>query len=301
MKFFGLFFLMASTCWARPEVIFTSPVEVSVRENVRLADLVEVVQPTEELLAALENMTLPMKNQYDAKEISSVVKSEMESNEGLRKLNPSFKIPSELKVQTTSGKISKAETGRRLTNILRARCGDCEYKVTVQSVPFPATGPWEIDYASVPAKGAFLLSLKDTDTRSVKWLSGNIKVSKPVPVATRLLQSGERMQAGDAKIAMIDVTFAKDTSLALEDLSGQLLQRQIQNGAPIWSADLKREAAAKRGQIVRAISGSAEFEVSTNLEAQENGFIGDTIKLKNTETQKIFSGLVTDKGVVKIQ
>lgn len=301
MKFFGLFFLMASTCWARPEVIFTSPVEVSVRETVRLTDLVEVVQPTEELLGALESMTLPMKNQYDAKEISSLVKNEMEKNEGLRKLNPSFKIPSELKVQASAGKISKAETGRRLLNILRTRCGECEYKLSIQSVPFPATGPWDIDYAAVPAKGAFLISLHDTDARSVKWISGSIKVSKPVPVATKLLQSGERLQVGDAKMAMVDVTFAKDTSLSLADLNGQLLQRQIQNGSPIWSADLKREAAAKRGQIVRAISGSEDFEVSANMEAQENGFIGDTIKIKNTETQKTFSGLVTDKGTVKIQ
>jgi flagella basal body P-ring formation protein FlgA len=301
MKFFLVVFLFSSLVWAKPEVVFTSPVEVSARETMRLGDLVQISQPTEELLAVLDSVTIKTKDHYEASEISSLIKNEMEANASLRKLNPSFRIPGDIKLQVSKTPISRAEVERKILNVLRARCGDCEYRVAIQNIPFPATGPWEIDYASIANKGAFLISVKDSDARGLKWISGTTRVSQMVPVATRLLQGGERVQVGDAKMALVDTTFVKDTGLALSDLNGQLLQRPIQTGNPIFSADLKREAAAKRGQVIRGISGSPDFEISLNLEAQENGFIGDTIRLKNPETQKVFSGLVVDKGVVKIQ
>jgi flagella basal body P-ring formation protein FlgA len=66
-------------------------------------------------------------------------------------------------------------------------------------------------------------------------------------------------------------------------------------------SDLKREPAAHRGQVVRALVGDQDFEISINASAEENGFIGDLIKVKNLETQKMMSGIVIDKGVVKVQ
>jgi flagella basal body P-ring formation protein FlgA len=65
--------------------------------------------------------------------------------------------------------------------------------------------------------------------------------------------------------------------------------------------DLKREPAAQKGQMVQALIGTEEYEISASMLAEENGFVGDTVKVKNTETKKILSAVVVAKGLVKIQ
>jgi flagella basal body P-ring formation protein FlgA len=38
-----------------------------------------------------------------------------------------------------------------------------------------------------------------------------------------------------------------------------------------------------------------------NLQAEDSGFVGDVVKLKNLENQKVLTGIVVEKGVVKLQ
>lgn len=102
-------------------------------------------------------------------------------------------------------------------------------------------------------------------------------------------------------MSMTDVTFAKDGSLRMEDIQGQMAARSLPVGSTVWASDLKREPAAKKGQIVKALLGDDSFEISVNMMAEDSGFVGDLIKVKNLETQKVLSGLVTEKGVVKLQ
>ena len=63
----------------------------------------------------------------------------------------------------------------------------------------------------------------------------------------------------------------------------------------------KAEVQAKRGQIVKGTLGDDDFQISLNVEAQDSGYIGDVIKVKNLETQKLLSAVIVDKGVVKVQ
>ncbi len=301
MRIFLFLTFLSCMAWARTEVIFTSPVEVSQRAVIRVGDVVQVEEPTEELLNVLDTLILPENEKITALDISNLMKKEMEDSGSLKRLNVGFKIPTELLIKKSSAPISKLEVERRVTNILKSRCGDCGYKVNVQSAPFPAGGPWELDYSQINGKGSFLIPVRDTDARSMKWISGSVRITKLTPVATRFIQLGERIQSGDLKLASVDVTFAKDNAVRIEDVQGQQLAKSLQIGQPLWSSDIKREPAMKRGQMVKAILGEADFEITANLEAQDTGFIGDTVKVKNLETQKTLSALVTEKGVVKIQ
>lgn len=298
-----LLFLTFLSCvaWARPEVIFTSPVEVSQRSVLHVGDVVQVEEPTEELLAVLDNLILPSTEKITVINISNIIKAEMEENGSLKRLNVAFKIPTEVQITKSSAPISKLEVERRVINILKSRCGDCGYKVNIQSAPFPASASWDLDYSQLTDKGSFLIPVRDGDNRSMKWISGSVRVTKLTPVATRFIQLGERLQPGDLRLASVDVTFAKDAGIRIEDVQGQQLVKSLQMGQPLWLSDVKREPATRRGQIVKAILGEGDFEITANLEALDTGFIGDTVKVKNIETQKTLSAVVTDKGVVKIQ
>ena len=305
---FTLIILLTTQAWARPEISIPSSVEVSQRPVLRLSDIAVVKGGTEALLAQMDALVLRddarellLSQQFESKEILGKLKEAMDQNEDFKALNPAFKVPSIVKVSFASAPISKQEVQRKITNYLTARCADCEYSISIQSVPTPANRQWDLDLTQLSSKGGFLLPVRDGENRQLKWISGTIRVSRLTPVTTKMISQGERVNAQDLQMSMMDVTFAKDSPLRIEDAQGQLAARTLPVGTPVWASDLKREPAAKRGQIVKAVIGDDSFEITVNMQAEDNGFVGDLIKVKNLETQKTLSAQVTDKGVVKLQ
>ncbi|MNJ92747.1 flagellar basal body P-ring biosynthesis protein FlgA [compost metagenome] len=305
---FAIISLLGFAAFARPELVIPNEVEISQREMLRLGDIALVSDAAPELLAILDHIVirkdareLLLSQHLKSSEVLAIVREQLKENSAFRKFNPALKIPSQVKVSFSSAPISKQEVERKVMNHLKARCQECEFKVNIQSTPFPSGKQWSVDYSQLAAKGGFLLPIQDGDARSIKWVSGNIRMSKLTPTATRMISQGERVQSTDMQLSLVDVTFAKDSSVEMKSLEGQLAARSIPVGSPIWISDLKREPAAARGQIVKALMGDESFEISLSMQAEENGFIGDTIKVKNTETKKLLSGVIVEKGVVKLQ
>lgn len=308
MKLLFVLLFFSLQVFARPEISIPGSVEISQRELLRLGDIAVVSGGTEELLSLIESVVLRedsrelLLSQYlSSQEILTKVRTVIASREDLHRLNPIFKIPSQVKVSFSSTPISRHEVERKIHNTLKARCNACEYKISIQSTPVPSEKNWELDFTQFSPKGGFLLPLRDGNQAQLKWISGTIRVSQLTPVTTRLILQGERVQPADIHMALTDVTFARDGVLRLEDIQGQMVARSLPVGSPIWKTDLQREPAAKRGQIVKALLGAESFEISANMQAEENGFLGDLIKVKNLDTKKILSGLIVEKGVVKLQ
>lgn len=305
---FILGLLTLNIAQARPELIVPAELELSQKATLHLGDMVVVKEATPELLALLDQIVvlkdareLLLSQQLKSSDILTVLRTQLQSDEAFKRINPGFKVPSQIKVSFSAAPISKAEVERKALNQLSAKCSDCEFKVNVQSTPFPYGKDWQIDYSATVAKGGFLLPMTDGENRPTKWISGNIRMMKLTPVATRMIQQGERLKTTDIQMQMTDVTFAKDSGVDPGQLEGQLAARLIAIGSPIWSSDLKREPAATRGQILKALLGDEDFEITTNVQAEENGFVGDVIKIKFLETKKVLSGVVIEKGVVKLQ
>ncbi len=278
---------------SRPEISVPASVEVSQRTPLRLGDIVQVEQGDENLLATLDSILLSEQTTFSTQEILNLLKEQ--------NIQAGFKIPHEVTIKKSSLPVSKKEVERRVGNILKGHCADCEFTINVQSAPYPLTAHWDLDFSQLTSKGSFLIPVHEEGQTGLKWISGVVRVRQLTPVATRFMAAGERVQTDDVKLDWVDTTFAKDASLKLNDLQGQQLSRSIALGQPVWASDVRREAAAKKGQMVKATLGSDGYEISTSLEAQDNGFVGDTIKVKNLETQKMLSALVLEKGLVKIQ
>ncbi|WP_413583403.1 flagellar basal body P-ring formation chaperone FlgA [Bdellovibrio sp. HCB288] len=302
------FLMIGSQAFARPEVSIPATVEVSQRPLLRLGDVAVVKGASESLVAKLDAIViredareLLISQKLESKEVLKILRAEMESDDELRAAKPAFIIPSLVKVEFAKNPVSREEVQRKILNHLTARCAECEYKLTIQSTPVPANRAWDLDLTQMTTKGGFLVPIRDGDSRQIKWISGTIRVSKLTPVTKRLISQGERVTAQDLQMQMVDVTFAKDNGLRIEDANGQLAARALPVGTPVWTSDLQREPAAKRGQIVKAIIGDDSFEISANVQAEDTGFVGDAIKVKNLDTQKVLSAVIIEKGVVKLQ
>lgn len=306
LKFFALIICSLvgniSAMASRAQVNVLAEIEVSPKSRRTLGDLVQVKDGNFLLLQALNDSEIAIKETYSASEITRALQGAFKTMpDGTLNVEPQVRTSSEVNVKV-SKTLSVAHIERLMLNRLNLECSDCNYQIQINRVPAVTTNNWELDFSSMSAKGSFMLPLREEGALNPIWITGNIQKKKQTAVTTRLIQQNERIQPGDIVMASVDVTWSKDSVVRIDELIGQQISRTISAGGPVWSADIKREQAAKRGQLVRVIIGDeSAFEISTMMTAEDSGFIGDVIKVKNMENQKILSGLVIDKAVVKIQ
>ena len=125
--------------------------------------------------------------------------------------------------------------------------------------------------------------------------------AKTMVVARRLLQRGVIVQAD-----MLEEVQASpgnvDTQLltTLKDAEQAELTRDIAAGQPLRISDIRRAIMVKQGQVVMlTVGNSAEFQISIRMEAMQDGRMGEQVKLKNPESGKQVSGVVTGPNTAK--
>jgi flagella basal body P-ring formation protein FlgA len=315
MKFaFAILFCIQIIMWtnapavARPEITIPNKVEISQRPKLRLGDIAIIRGANSELLTLLNNLVLRedsrellLSQHLESLEILKTIKSNRDVSELLHHANPTFKIPTRIDIVFSQALISKEEIGRKIKNYLSIRCVDCEYRLSIQTIPEPGSREWEPEFEQMTAKGGLLLPIRDLENRPKKWISGQIHISKLTPTTTRLIQQGERFSRDDLVMSLNDITFSKDNILRAEDLVGQIAVRTLSVGSIVGSTDCRKEPAAQKGQMAKGLLGDESFEISVNVEIQENGFVGDIVKVKSIENNKYFSAQIVEKGVVKLQ
>jgi flagella basal body P-ring formation protein FlgA len=78
------------------------------------------------------------------------------------------------------------------------------------------------------------------------------------------------------------------------------LSRPVQAGNPLRRSDTRKSVLVRRGSPVQFLVSSVPgLSLSVKLEAVEDGFIGEQIRLRNPESGKVLTGLVTARGEVK--
>jgi flagella basal body P-ring formation protein FlgA len=122
-----------------------------------------------------------------------------------------------------------------------------------------------------------------------------------VVVAKRLLQRGTILQADMLEETQASANQA-DTQLltSLKDAQQAELTRDMPAGQPLRVSDLRRAVMVKQGQVVMlSIGEKAEFQISVRMEAMQDGRLGEQVKLKNPESGKQVSGIVTGPNTAK--
>lgn len=126
-------------------------------------------------------------------------------------------------------------------------------------------------------------------------------VTKTIVVARRLLQRGvilqpdmlEEVQASPGNV---------DTQLlnTVKDAQQAELTRDITAGQALRVSDIRRAILVKQGQTVMlSIGNKSEFQISIRVEAMQDGRLGEQVKLKNPESGRQVSGVVTGQNTAK--
>ena len=132
-------------------------------------------------------------------------------------------------------------------------------------------------------------------------LFGRYFVITEIWVPAKDLDKGAVIKAEDLKqIAIRANRLRNDTVTAKEDLVGRQTVRAIKAEKPITSRDIREEIVIKRNQEVTAVYQYKGLQITSKLEAQEDGARGQRIKLLNTKSGKEVIGKVIDKNTVEI-
>ena len=123
-------------------------------------------------------------------------------------------------------------------------------------------------------------------------------------VVRQLLQRGtilmpEMLQEVDAP-ATVNGQVDTTQLTSLKDAAMAELVRDMPAGTPLRTHDIRRAVLVKMGQQVMMTVGSgADFQIRVRVEALQDGRMGEQVKLKNTESGRNMSGVVTGPNAVK--
>ncbi len=165
---------------------------------------------------------------------------------------------------------------------VRVRCEAPAWQLFVRvlgSPPALARGP-----AAAPSNGAAPVSAEEKPAALRK-----------VVVATGLLQRGTRLSADQLSLVDLPAPGLPPNVLdKIEDAVNAEVLRDVPGGTPLRSHDIRPAVMIKKGQLVMVSAGSpGGFKVMARLEALQDGRMGEQIKLRNKESGRQISAVVT--------
>lgn len=292
---------------ARLSVKINEIVEVHNQRKVRLYDIVELENATKEQVQEFKDTVIEdqfLQNEFQTR-LSTLVRDYKNLFRGAQ-----LKIPDVIKVKKVEGGnssiLSRQHIARDINNHIRLICGDCETHLSHLNLPnFQVMDDTEIqiDFSNLSLKTNFLSPLTISDRYGVRsyWLSGQLRIEKPTYILNKNLAMGSAITEGDIMLVRKELSNSMNALFDKSKIIGAKLSRTLQQGSSIRAEDLRKEYAIQRGQTVKVVSTTEQFELSVQAIAEQNASIGENIKLKNPLTKKDLVGVVKEKGVVEIQ
>lgn len=223
------------------------------------------------------------------------------------KFTHELKLPSKIVVEMPEEVISRSVVENRLTQQWKKQCEECEFRIVRLSVPqikLTTGDQWNVQIPAERPRGSFTMPIEVTRLQGepqTYWLKGQVAVYREVMVTKRTINMGERLQESDYEAQMRDVTFVTDGIVGAEDIIGKRFKQSLTANAMILMGHMEREKALRRGEVVKVQSTEDNFEIYMSGVAEQDGFIGDTVNVRNPKTNQVVSARVVAKGEVQVQ
>lgn len=131
------------------------------------------------------------------------------------------------------------------------------------------------------------------------YIPVNIVSTLEVVVATKALQRGHLLTAGDLEIVKQTAHSPSDAYVsALDQALGLEVKQRVSQGSKIRIDMLKKPNLVKKGQRVTIHSTAKGLHVSSAGIAMSNGSEGARIRVKNIKSARIVEGVVQADGAI---
>ncbi len=124
---------------------------------------------------------------------------------------------------------------------------------------------------------------------------------KTVVVPKRLLQRGTEIDASMLEEVQKPALGLDPLAIgSLKDVARAEAVRDLPAGTVLRSYDIKRSLMVRKGQSAMLTVGqNGSFQITVRVEAQQDGHLGEQIRLKNPESGRLISGVVTGPNALK--
>ncbi|MFK8068482.1 MAG: flagellar basal body P-ring formation chaperone FlgA [Gammaproteobacteria bacterium] len=126
----------------------------------------------------------------------------------------------------------------------------------------------------------------------VKEFKNIVVLSNSLPRNTSLSQSDLRVEQHD--INRLNSGYFSN----LDDVVGKTLKRSLGAGLVITPTYVESSMLIKRGQQVTLLAQTGGITVKMAGKAMSNGIVGERIKVKNINSNKVIEGTITNNGLV---
>ena len=125
--------------------------------------------------------------------------------------------------------------------------------------------------------------------------------SRRVVVASQPLRAGSLASRDLLREIDVPAQGLDPQALAsLKDVENSEMVRDVAPGVPIRSYDIRRAVVVKQGQSVMLTVGQGNgFSITARVEALQDGKIGDQIRLKNPDSGRLLTGIVTGPNAAR--
>jgi flagellar basal body P-ring formation protein FlgA len=139
---------------------------------------------------------------------------------------------------------------------------------------------------------------------SSKWavhIPAQVYLYRQIPVAKHNLLRGKILAARDIKLEVVNVSLIRQELITTAEAAiGLEVKRNISQGAPLIRANTQPPMAIKRGEIVTIATTAGAIVVNTTGSALNDGRLGQKIRVRNSQSNRVITGLVVAEGKVQI-
>lgn len=130
-------------------------------------------------------------------------------------------------------------------------------------------------------------------------IPAQVSVFRSIPVAMRDLARGEQISASDIQWETINISLLRQSYLLeTKEIIGLEVKRNIGLGSPFLSASLDAPKVIYRGETVDLESSVGGINVSASGTALTDGRLGQKIRVRNNQSDRVVTGTVVASGKV---
>jgi flagella basal body P-ring formation protein FlgA len=214
-------------------------------------------------------------------------------------------IPKTVVIDTTKRNLDADLVTMEMMQAWQPLCRECQLSIEGLSLPrIDGVRDWTLHLKPEMPRGGFSVAvdlIRENGSATAAWISGRLTIKKKVPVAKRVIGASERVTAQDFTWEYRDTSYAIDGVPIAEEIPGKRLKQGLRANEILWKSMLERERAIRAGETVQLKSAEGDWEISLNMIAQQDAYIGDVINLKNPKTNNILMGQVVGRGEVELR
>jgi flagella basal body P-ring formation protein FlgA len=131
------------------------------------------------------------------------------------------------------------------------------------------------------------------------WVTLAHDVKVPTLVAGHDIPAGKEAQAVDFQVEEGAGTPGSQSLLAASDLTGLEARTPVKNSQPVTRSMLKPVVLVEAGRPAKLVAEGAHFRISTTVIPLQPGVLGQQIRVREVDSQRILSAEVVDRGELK--